>query len=255
MPAAACSQPQAADRAHRCREADRVPVAVRRAQASVDVVRVELAGEDLRQQRVSAHHHRRDDYAPEQRLPARGQRARKRHRGAEERRVGEHAARVAVGVIRLYRPHDRERGQDGERRQQCEGRQPETCAQAWSAAQQEQRDGRSGPERERHLDPRHAVQRQAAAGEEDDQAEARGNRQRRRPGGEGASARRGRRGGGGAGGRPRAGGSGHGAREHRDRRFSCGDGCGHGREGRARRTRARTRGSGRGSRAAGWGAS
>src|SRR5206468_7976004 len=46
----------------------------------VVVVRVELAGEDLGQQRVSAHHHRRDDHSTEHGRPAQWR--------SEERRVG-----------------------------------------------------------------------------------------------------------------------------------------------------------------------
>ena len=77
VPRPARAQPHAADRAHRGGQADRVPVAVRRSQAGVDVAGVELVREHLGEQRVAADDDGRQDHAAEHRRPAAGERARR----------------------------------------------------------------------------------------------------------------------------------------------------------------------------------
>ncbi len=171
-------EPHASDRAHRRREARRVPVAVGLLDARVRVRASERAGEDLRQQRVAAHHHRCQRDPAEHGAPLPRGEAHEHDRRREHPRVREHPARVEPARVGLHRPHHRHAGEHRESDEQAEA--PQAVARA-RARDHRRGDCDPGAERQHHLARRHRPEAQAALGEERDEADQAGNGERDEP--------------------------------------------------------------------------
>ncbi len=178
MPRAPRAQPQAPDGAHRRRQADRVPVAVRFLQARVYVGCVEPVGEHLREQRIAAHRHRREHDRCEQGAPAAGRDPHERDGGGENAAVGEHPPRVLPARVGRHRPYDRQAGERREGEQQTD--RPESVgAGAGGHEHHDARHDDTRGEREGQLERGHRREVESAAGEERDEAQRSGERDHR----------------------------------------------------------------------------
>ena len=160
------AQPQQRQEAQRRHQPGRVPIAERRAQAGVGLVRGQPAGEDLRQQRPAADDQAREREPVQHRGPLPGREPRERHRAGEGEQVGQRPARLDPRVRRRERPQGRERRVRG---QQREGQHHGPAVQrAGARLRQHQRGGhQERPERHQpDLDVGRALQAEAAVGDE-----------------------------------------------------------------------------------------
>ena len=161
------AQPQARRPRGGGHEAHGVPVAERLAQAGVDLVGVQRAGEDLGQQRVAAHHHAGEDDAPEQRGPAVREEPHQGHAGHHGGQVAERAVGLDPRAGGLDRPGDR-RGGDGHE-QAHEGERERPPQSAGVAADEDRRRGQAaGDDVDRQLDLGHRPELKPASALEGD---------------------------------------------------------------------------------------
>jgi hypothetical protein len=163
---AARAEPDQRRDAERGHESDGVPVVERRAQPGVGLLRRERLGEHAREQRPRRDDHAGEREAVQQRRPAAGGEPRERHRPREGREVREGAARLDPGVRRRQRPRDRG-GREGGEQPDAEQRAAAVQALHAGARHEQRRRAQRGAEHHEHdLDPRRALEAQAAVGRE-----------------------------------------------------------------------------------------
>ena len=171
---AARAQPEQRRHGHRGGQADRVPVAVGRAQPRVELVGVQRAREDLGGQRVTADDDAGQRDAAEHARPAVGERAHEGERRREHRDVGERPVGLDPRVGGLRGPGDRRDREEREGEERAGRRQP---AQRAAARGGERRggDGQAAAGEQHELDLGRAPEQEPALGRERDRGQDRGD--------------------------------------------------------------------------------